>query len=210
MKLIDKYVRRGVEHQPLKQDPIELHNGLMHNHDSRSARLIDRTLRNGCVPHGCALSFRDGSREAPIDEPYWKSDAPVLEQRDHLLARLLGLCTLLALSGCHGEISPGAEVRWRAAPQAALELTNDAGQRVRVDLERPTRRGQVALRGTGVDDDVVETVHRLGDHGLLLSGGAVVRGGCRTALRRRAERRHVVAVPCSRGRRRAGRRTRRE
>ena len=84
LKLIDKYVRRGVEHQPLKQDPIELHNGLMHEHSARSARLIDRTLRNGCVPHGCALSFRDGSREAPIDEPYWKSDAPVLEQRDHL------------------------------------------------------------------------------------------------------------------------------
>ncbi len=84
LRLIDKFVRRGVEHQPLKQDPIDMHNGLMHEHDARSARLIDRTLRNGCMPHGAALSFRDGSREAPINEPYWRSEAPVLEQRDHL------------------------------------------------------------------------------------------------------------------------------
>lgn len=68
-------------------------------------------------------------------------------------------------------------------------------ERVRVDLERPTRGGQVALRGPGVDDHGVEAVHRLGDHGLLTTGGAVVRGGRCAALRRRAERRHVVTVP---------------
>ena len=36
------------------------------------------------MPHGTALSFRDGSRQAPIDEPYWKNQAPQLEQRDHM------------------------------------------------------------------------------------------------------------------------------
>lgn len=48
-----------------------------------------------------------------------------------LLIVVLMLC---ALVGCHGEITPGAEVRWQSSPPTALTFTNTTGQRVRVDL----------------------------------------------------------------------------
>ena len=85
LKLIDQYVRQGQRARPVPQEPIEIHNGLMHEHDARSARVLDRTLRNGMVPHAVGLSFRDGSREEKIDEPHWRRPTPpVLEQRAHL------------------------------------------------------------------------------------------------------------------------------
>ena len=84
LKLIDQYVRRGERARFPKQDPIEIHNGLMHEHDSRSARVLDRTLHNGIIPHAVARSFRDGSREDKIDEPHWRRPVPMLEQRAHL------------------------------------------------------------------------------------------------------------------------------
>ena len=84
LKLIDRYVQRGERARYPKQDPIEIHNGLMHEHESRSARVLDRTLRNGIMPHAAAQSFRDGSREEKIDEPHWRRRVPMLEQRAHL------------------------------------------------------------------------------------------------------------------------------
>ena len=84
LKLIHEYLRKGDRVRPLKQEPIQIHNGLMHEHDRRSARIIDRTLRNGIIPHAVGKSFRDGSREEKIDAPWWKETSAPLEQRDHL------------------------------------------------------------------------------------------------------------------------------
>ena len=84
LKLIDRYVQRGERARYPKQDPIEIHSGLMHEHEARSARVLDRTLRNGIMPHAAAQSFRDGSREEKIDEPHWRQRVPMLEQRAHL------------------------------------------------------------------------------------------------------------------------------
>ena len=86
LKLIDNYLRKGdrARHRPMQQEPIEIHNGLMHEHNSRSARMIERTLRNGLMPAHTLESFRDGSREQKIDEPYWRTRQPVAEQRAHL------------------------------------------------------------------------------------------------------------------------------
>ena len=84
LKLIDRYIRRGERARPASQEPIEIHNGLMNEHDPRSARVLDRTLRNGVFPHSAALSFRDGSREEKLDEPHWRQQVPMLEQRAHL------------------------------------------------------------------------------------------------------------------------------
>ena len=84
LKLIQDYIRKGDRARPLKQDPINMHNGLMHEHDRRSARVLDRTLRNGIIPHEVGMSFRDGSRQGKIAEPWWKSTHPPLEQREHI------------------------------------------------------------------------------------------------------------------------------
>ena len=62
LKLINEYIRRGERARTKPMDPIEMHSGLMHEHDARSARVIDRTLRNGLIPDSVALSFRDVSR----------------------------------------------------------------------------------------------------------------------------------------------------
>ena len=55
LKLIDQYVRRGERARPAIQEPIEIHNGLMYEHDPRSARVLDRTLRNGIIPRSDVL-----------------------------------------------------------------------------------------------------------------------------------------------------------
>ena len=81
LKLINEYIRRGERARTKPMAPIEMHSGLMHEHDARSARVIDRTLRNGLIPDSVALSFRDGSREEKIDEPHWRYKVPPLEQR---------------------------------------------------------------------------------------------------------------------------------
>jgi len=84
LRLIDEYIRKGERARRKPQEPIEITNRLMHEHDARSARILDRTLRNGIVPHAAALSFRDGSREEKLDEPHWRRVVPPLEQRAHL------------------------------------------------------------------------------------------------------------------------------
>ena len=84
LKLINDYLRKGERARTKPLEPIEMHNGLMHEHDARSARIIDRTLRNGIVHDAAALSFRDGSREEKLDEPHWRHVVPPLEQRAHL------------------------------------------------------------------------------------------------------------------------------
>lgn len=84
LKLINDYIRKGDRVRPLVQQPIQIHNGLMHEHDSRSARILDRTLRNGLIPHEVGKSFRDGSRQEKIGVPWWKHTTVPLEQRDHL------------------------------------------------------------------------------------------------------------------------------
>ena len=47
LKLINDYLRKGERARTKPLEPIEMHNGLMYEHDARSARIIDRTLRNG-------------------------------------------------------------------------------------------------------------------------------------------------------------------
>ena len=50
-----------------KEPDLRVHSGLMHEHDEREARLIERTLRNGTVAGGTQVlsSFRDGARARP-------------------------------------------------------------------------------------------------------------------------------------------------
>ena len=84
LKLIDEYVRKQDRVRPLRQDPIHMTNRLMHQHDKRSSRILDRTLQNGIIPHEVGLSFRDGSRQQKIAPPWWKQNWDTLEQRDHL------------------------------------------------------------------------------------------------------------------------------
>ena len=45
-----------VPHEP----DLDLHDGLMHEHAPREARLIERTLRNGIVHPDVLHSFRHG------------------------------------------------------------------------------------------------------------------------------------------------------
>ena len=112
LKLIDNYLRKGdrARHRPMQQEPIEIHNGLMHQHNSRSARMIERTLRNGLMPAHTLESFRDGSREQKIDEP-WQ---PVAEQQRPLAQ---GGRFLAALGG-HARRQPLRQWLWRVRAAA--------------------------------------------------------------------------------------------
>ena len=59
-----------IEHETVSKEPeLRVHSGLMHQHDPREARLIERTLRNGIVPPQVLSSFRDGAR-APTPRPF--------------------------------------------------------------------------------------------------------------------------------------------
>ena len=61
-------LQRALGHATVSKEPdMRVHSGLMHEHDEREARLIERTLRNGTVPGGTQVlsSFRDGARARP-------------------------------------------------------------------------------------------------------------------------------------------------
>lgn len=62
-------LQRALEHKTIPDEPdLQIHNGLMYEHDSREARLIERTLRNGNIHPRVLSSFRDGVR-APTTRP---------------------------------------------------------------------------------------------------------------------------------------------
>ena len=66
-------LQRALDHKTVPDEPyLQIHNGLMHEHDSREARLIERTLRNGSVHPQVLSSFRDGVR-APETRPLIQS-----------------------------------------------------------------------------------------------------------------------------------------
>ena len=57
-----KHIHRFLSNrqEPEKMEAIRAHNGLMHEHDARSARIIERTLRTGLIDRSVLHSFRDG------------------------------------------------------------------------------------------------------------------------------------------------------
>ena len=64
-------IRRALGKQVVPREPdLDLHDGLMHEHAPREARLLERTLRNGIVHPDVLHSFRHGevpvSRQVPI------------------------------------------------------------------------------------------------------------------------------------------------
>ena len=62
-------LQRALEHKTIPDEPdLNIHNGLMHQQDTREARLIERTLRNGTIHPRVLRSFRDGVR-APQKRP---------------------------------------------------------------------------------------------------------------------------------------------
>ena len=62
-------LQRALDHKTVPAEPdLQIHNGLMHEHDSREARLIERTLRSGFIHPEVLRSFRDGAR-APTTKP---------------------------------------------------------------------------------------------------------------------------------------------
>ena len=58
-------IRRALGKSTVPREPdLDVHNGLMHEHSAREARLIERTLRNGIVHPDVLHSFRHGERPA--------------------------------------------------------------------------------------------------------------------------------------------------
>ena len=59
-------IRRALGKSTVPREPdLDVHNGLMHEHAPREARLIERTLRNGIVHPDVLHSFRHG--EVPVE-----------------------------------------------------------------------------------------------------------------------------------------------
>ena len=56
-------LERALGHTAVGKEPaLRVHSGLMHQHDEREARLIERTLRNGTIHPEVLNSFREGAR----------------------------------------------------------------------------------------------------------------------------------------------------
>ncbi len=63
-------VRRALGHKVTRnQKPLNIHNGLMHEHDEREAHLIERTLKNGMHDPSILHSFQLGSKRTRHTEP---------------------------------------------------------------------------------------------------------------------------------------------
>ena len=63
-------IRRALGKQVVPREPdLDLHDGLMHEHAPREARLIERTLRNGIVHPDVLHSFRHGEVPVPLQVP---------------------------------------------------------------------------------------------------------------------------------------------
>ena len=55
-------LQRALGHATVSKEPdMRVHSGLMHEHDEREARLIERTLRNGTIHPEVLNSFRRAS-----------------------------------------------------------------------------------------------------------------------------------------------------
>ena len=56
-------LKRALGHKTRRNDvALDVHGGLMHEHNPREARLIERTLRNGTIHPEVLQSFREGAR----------------------------------------------------------------------------------------------------------------------------------------------------
>ena len=63
-------VRRALGHKVRRNEkPLNIHGGLMHEHEPREARLIERTLKNGHHDPSILHSFQLGSKSERHDEP---------------------------------------------------------------------------------------------------------------------------------------------
>ena len=63
-------IRRALGKPVVPREPdLDIHDGLMHEHAPREARLIERTLRNGTVHPDVLHSFRHGEVPAPRQHP---------------------------------------------------------------------------------------------------------------------------------------------
>ena len=74
-------LQRALNHSTVPAEPdLEIHNGLMYEHDSREARLIERTLRNGILDPKILSSYRDGVKgpeKRPLIQAVIGSRTPV-------------------------------------------------------------------------------------------------------------------------------------
>ena len=63
-------VRRALGHKVRRNErPLNIHSGLMHEHDAREAHLIERTLKNGMYHPSILHSFQLGSKMSRHTEP---------------------------------------------------------------------------------------------------------------------------------------------
>ena len=66
-------LQRALDHKTVSHEPeLQIHNGLMHEQDTREARLIERTLRSGLIHPEVLRSFREGAR-SPTTKPLIQS-----------------------------------------------------------------------------------------------------------------------------------------
>ena len=74
-------IRRALGHKVRRNETaLNLHSGLMHEHEPREARLLERTLRNGMHPPHILHSFQHGVPESRDEKPkpYMHTDDPDL------------------------------------------------------------------------------------------------------------------------------------
>ena len=69
-------IRRALGHKVRRNEaPLDLHGGMMHEHQPREAALLERTLKNGMHPPHVLHSFQLGS-EAARHEGYPRAEQP--------------------------------------------------------------------------------------------------------------------------------------
>lgn len=77
-------IRRALGHKVVRNEaPLDLHGGMMHEHQPREAALLERTLKNGMHPPHILHSFQLGS-EAVRHEGYPRAVEPKTYEMDHL------------------------------------------------------------------------------------------------------------------------------
>ena len=75
-------IRRALGHKVTRNEaPLNLHSGLMHEHEPREAALVERTLKNGMYDPSVLLSFQRGKtvqKREPV-RPYSYEEASNVE-----------------------------------------------------------------------------------------------------------------------------------
>ena len=78
-------IRRALGHKVRRnQRPLNLHGGMMHEHDSREAALVERTLKNGMMPPHVLHRFQHGGpvKREVAEKPYDLGHDPQLPDFD--------------------------------------------------------------------------------------------------------------------------------